>query len=257
MKETVAARWHRVRGRCARAGGLLLIFALVGLSAACSSEPSETELRTQATSPAAESRRAAEEQKMRSLIEQLTAVEGLEHVLTRFTDSCARFSNGSIFENNRSPHTLECGMRADAYFGVQGDITDTLPRIRAADIATWGPQDGEGRDLSYAAGTVTYALDYHRDRGRFSDGTLMPAPTLEAPGLRIDWDRPDLPLPNRVEEPAPCPPEGAGIYLRCSTAPESPMSVAAARARYGTVLTLSLGGSGSSAYDYFTVPRRN
>ncbi|TXJ82028.1 hypothetical protein E2C11_09830 [Streptomyces lavendulae] len=255
MKGTMAAR-RGVRGRCAQAGGLLLSFALMGLTAACSREPSEKKLRTQATSPAAESRRAAEEQKMRALIERLTAVEGLEHVLTRFVDTCARPYNGSIFENNESPYTLKCDMRAVAYFGVRGEITDVLPRIRAADVAAWGPHDTEGRDLPHAAGTVTYALDYHRDRGRYPDGTLMSTPTLEGPGLQIDWDRPDLPLPNRIEEPAPCPTVGSGIYHRCSTTPETPMSVATARARYGTVLVLSLGGWGSSAYDYFAVPRR-
>ncbi|MEW2433114.1 hypothetical protein AB0952_02835 [Streptomyces caniferus] len=53
-------------------------------------------------------------------------------------------------------------MRAVAYFGVRGDITAVLPRIRAAGVATWGPQDSKGRDMPYAAGTVTYALDYHR-----------------------------------------------------------------------------------------------
>ncbi|MEW2290965.1 hypothetical protein [Streptomyces sp. NPDC047841] len=193
---------------------------------------------------------------MRALIERLSAVEGLEHVLTRFVDTCARPYNGSIFENNESPYTLECDMRAVAYFGVQGDITDVLPRIRAADVAAWGPHDAEAHDLPHAAGTVPYALDYHHDRGRYSDGTLMPAPTLEGPGLQIDWDRPDLPLPNRIEEPAPCPSVGSTIYHRCSTIPKSPMSVAAARARYGTVLTLSFGGWESSAYNYFTVPRR-
>ncbi|MFF0109650.1 hypothetical protein [Streptomyces hirsutus] len=92
---------------------------------------------------------------MRALNERLTAVEGLEHVLTRFSDSCASTSNGSIFEHDWSPCTLTCSMRADAYFGIRGDI--------------------------------------HWDRGRDPDGTLRPAPTLEAPGLRIDWGRPDLP----------------------------------------------------------------
>ncbi|GGY97761.1 hypothetical protein [Streptomyces poonensis] len=256
MNETVVTWSRRIRRRCAQAGGLLLTFALVGLATACSREPSEKNLRSQATSPAAKSRRAVEEQKMRSLIERLAAVEGLEHVLTRLTDSCARPYNGSLFENNRSPYVLTCSMGAVAYFGVRGDITDVLPRIRAAGIAAWGPQDGEGQDMPYAAGTVTYALDYHRARGRRPDGTLMSAPALAAAGLRIDWDRPDLPLPNLIEEPGPCPPDGFFIYRRCLTAPASPMSVAAARARHGTVLSFSLGGLASSGHDYFTVPRR-
>ncbi|GAU65560.1 hypothetical protein SSP35_01_09040 [Streptomyces sp. NBRC 110611] len=257
MKETVAARWRRVRRRCARAGGVLLAFTLVGLTAACSSEPSEKELRRQATSPVAESRREAEEHQIRALIQRLTAVEGLEYVLTRFWDSCGRPHNGSLFENNRSPYVLRCGLKAVAYFGIRGDVTDVLPRIRAAAVATWGTQDDEGRDMPYAAGTVTYALDYHRHQGRYPDGSLMPAPILEAPGLRIDWDRPRLPLPNRVEEPVPCRPAGSGgIYHRCWTAPEAPMSLADVRARYGTVLSFTLGGWDSSAQKYFTVPRR-
>jgi hypothetical protein len=257
MKKTKAARWRRGYRRCTQAGRLLLAFALVGLTAACSREPADKELRTQATSSEAESRRAREEQKMRALIARLTAVEGLEHLLTRSIDSCHGPQDGSIFENNRSPYALTCSMRADAYFGVRGEITGVLSRIRAASIATWGPQDGEGRDMPYAGGTVTYALDYHRARGKFQDGTLMPAPTLEASGLRLDWDRPDPPLPNRIEEPAPCPETGSAvIYWRCSIAPEDPMTVAAARARYDTVLTLSLGLWDSSAYNYFTVPRR-
>ncbi|MFD9000734.1 hypothetical protein ACFV0T_07100 [Streptomyces sp. NPDC059582] len=256
MKGTVADRWRDVRAPWVRAGGLLLALALVGLTTACSREPSDKELRKQATSPAAESRRSVEERKMRALIERLTAVEGLEHVLTRFEDSCVRPYNGSIFENHESPHSLECDMQAVAYFGVRGDLTDVLRRIRAADIAAWGPHDDEGRDMPHAAGTVTYAIGYQRDHGRYPDGRLMPAPTLEAPGLRIDWDRPHLPLPNLVEEPALCPPAGSGIYQRCSTAPENPISVATTRVRYGTVLTLSLGGWDSSADNYFTVTRR-
>ncbi|WP_328686733.1 hypothetical protein OG879_00805 [Streptomyces caniferus] len=256
MEGTGADRGRRVRGRGARACGLLLVFVLVGLVSACSRESSEEKLRTQATSPGAESRRAVEERKMRALIERLTAVEGLEHVLTRLTDSCAEPHNGSVFEGNRSPYVLRCGMRAVAYFGVRGDITAVLPRIRVAGVATWGPQDGQGRDMPYAAGTVTYALDYHRAHGRRPDGSLLPAPTLVAPGLRIDWDRPGPPLPNRVAEPAPCPAAGSGIYQRCSTVPKAPPSVAAARARYGTVLAFGLGdgSAASSAYDYFTVP---
>ncbi|MCZ4123455.1 hypothetical protein [Streptomyces sp. H39-S7] len=253
MEKTVADRVRRGRQRCAQAGGLLLAFALIGLSTACSREPSAKHLRTQATSPEAEARRVAGEQRIRALIEHLTAVDGLEHVLTRLTDSCNRPNNGSIFENNRSPDDLTCSMQAVAYFGVPGDIGDVLVRVRAAGIAAWGPQDDQGRDVPSAAGTVSYALDYHRDRGRYPDGTLMPAPTLEAPGLRIDWDRPDLPLPHQIQEPGPCPQDGSGgIYLRCSTVPQVPIGAAAARARYGTVLTLAL----HLDPHYFTVPRQ-
>ncbi|WP_274911216.1 hypothetical protein [Streptomyces sp. WZ-12] len=256
MTETVRARWRRVRGKCGRAGGLLLAFALVGLTMACSREPSKKALHARAMSPAAESRRAEEERKMRALIARLAAVPGLEHVLTHFTDSCTRPYNGSIFENNRSPHVLRCDMQAVAYFGVQGDIADVLRRIRAADIAAWGPQDSAGRDVPHAAGTVTYALDYLRRHGRHPDGRTMPAPTLKAPGLQLDWDSPDTPLPHRVNEPTPCPTIDLGeIHQRCTTHPESPTSLTAARTRYGTILSLNLGGWGSSASEYFTVPR--
>ncbi|MFD5572763.1 hypothetical protein [Streptomyces cadmiisoli] len=128
MKKTKAARWHRGYRRCTQAGGLLVAFALVGLTAACSREPADKELRTQATSSEAESRRAREEQKMRALIARLTAVEGLEHLLTLSIDTCHGPQDGSIFENNRSPYALTCSMRADAYFGVRGEITDVLSR---------------------------------------------------------------------------------------------------------------------------------
>ncbi|MFF7411962.1 hypothetical protein [Streptomyces lydicus] len=258
MTGTVARWWHRVGRRCSQVGGLLLAFVLIGLTKACSREPSERKLRAQATSPGAESRRAVEERQMQALIQRLSTVEGLEHTLTRFDDSCARPYNGSIFENMRSPYVLTCSMRAVAYFGVRGDMSEVLPRIRAAGIATWGPHDHKGRELPHLAGTVTYALSYHRARGRYPDGSLMSAPTLTAPGLRIDWDRADLPHSHRVEEPPPCPPDGSGIYQRCTTVPEAAMSVTAARARYGTVLSLGLSSSPTSSTNhYFTVPRRN
>lgn len=252
MKETIASRWRRGRERCAQAGGLLLAFALIGLSVACSRQPPERHLRTHATAPVTEARRVAEERKIRLLIERLTAVDGLEHVSTRLTDSCARPGGSSIFEGNPSPYVLICHMRAVAYFGVPGDIRDALVSIQGADIAKWGPQDDHGREVPAAAGTVSYALTYYRDHGRYPDGTLMSAPTLEAPGLPIDWDRAALPLSNRIAEPSPCPPAGSGgIYLRCLTDPREPMSVAAARARYGTVLTAAI----SLTPHYFTVPR--
>ncbi|MFH8388024.1 hypothetical protein ACH4E7_45365 [Kitasatospora sp. NPDC018058] len=72
-----------------------------------------------------------------------------------------------------------------------------------------------------------------------------------ADGLAIDWDRLDLPLVNRIEEPALClSPSGAGTYHRCSQVPEGAGKVAEARARYGTVLELTVDGR-----DYFTVKR--
>ncbi|MGV9497394.1 hypothetical protein ACWDQ0_03895 [Streptomyces sp. NPDC003642] len=248
MQRTTPSPRRRVRA-------LLLVSALVALTAACSSGPSEEELRREATSPAAASRRAAEERNARGLVERLSAVEGLEHVLTRFTDTCARPPEDSLLEQDASPHALVCDIRADAYFGVRGDITDVLRRIRAAGLAEWGPRDGTGREMPNAAGTVTYALAYHRAHGRFKDGSLMPGPALEAPGLRIDWDRDRLPLPNRIEEPAPCPPRKGVIHERCSITPKPSTTVSAARARHGTVLTLNLDGPGATWHEYFTVPR--
>lgn len=255
MKRAIASRWRRARRWSIRTGGLLLALTMVGLTAACSRELSGTELRARATSSDAEARRTAEERTMRALIERITAVAGLEHVLTRFNDLCARPYEGSLLESNQSPYALTCDLRADVYFGVRGDISDVLRRIRATDVAVWGPHDDQGKDLPHAAGTVTYALDYHRNRGRFPDGTLMPAPTLEATGLRIEWDLPDLPLGRKIDEPSPCPPPGYAVYSRCSILPQDPLSVSAARARYGTVLVFRLGGWDSSATDYFTVPR--
>ncbi|MEU3460808.1 hypothetical protein ABZ721_12725 [Streptomyces sp. NPDC006733] len=253
MNETVAGRWRRGRERCAQAGGLLLALALIGLSTACSRELSEKYLREQAASPGTEVLRVAEEQKIRALIARLSAVAGVEHVRTRLTDACGRPSRSSVFESNRSPDALTCQMQAVAYFGVPGDIGTALTRIGAARLAAWGPQDDQGRDVPGAAGTVTYALEYHRARGTYPDGSLMSAPTLEVPGLQIDWDRPDLPLRNVIAEPAPCAADDtAGIYSRCSTVPPEPISVAAARARYGTILTLTL----HLSPHYFTVPRR-
>ncbi|WP_261957938.1 hypothetical protein [Streptomyces nigrescens] len=232
-----------------------MAFALVGLKAACSREPSDKKLRAQATSSEAQSRRAAEEQRQTALIQRLAAVDGLEHVLTRFVDSCVRPYKRSVFENRSSPYLMTCSMRAVAYFGVHDDMANVLRRIREAHIATWGPQDGEGRDLPQAAGTVTYALSYHRARGRAPDGSPMPAPTLEATGLRIDWDRTTTPVPHRVADPTPCPPPEFGLYQHCSTISETPKSLAAARAHYGTLLSFTLSGSSASSTDnYFTVP---
>lgn len=204
--ESIAARWRQGCRWCARAGGLLVAFPLVGLTAACSREPAAKDLRTQDTSPQAASRRAVEEQGMRAVLARLTAVEGLEHVLTRFRDSCARPAKRSVFENNPSPYVLECRMEVDAYFGVRGDITDVLTRFEAA-------------DLPVAASSVRYALDFQRAHGRMPDGSLMSWPGLEAAVIRIEWDRPD-PLPSQVEEPLPCFPPKDEIYERCSITPK-------------------------------------
>lgn len=101
---------------------------------------------------------------------------------------------------------------------------------------------------------MRYALDFQRAHGRMPDGSLMSWPGLEAAVIRIEWDRPD-PLPSQVEEPLPCFPPKDEIYERCSITPQAPMSVATARARYGTVLALYLSSSASNGY-YFTVPRK-
>jgi hypothetical protein len=233
------------------------VLVLLGLSTACSRGPSDEELRARATAHAVESRRAAEERQMDTLVGRLSAVRGLEHVLTRLVDTCARPDDGSLLEPNRSPDTLECDMRTEAYFGVRAPMSDLLPRVRAAHVANWGSDATGDEGTSGAAGSVAYALVYQRDQGRYGDGTLMPGPALQAPGARIDWDRPDAPLPNLVAGPVACPAAGSMIYRRCLTSPASASlpAVTAARARYGTVLVLRLGGWDSSADDYFTMPR--
>ncbi|MGW0122083.1 hypothetical protein [Streptomyces sp. NPDC003327] len=249
MRDTSAGRGGRRRGRGVRTGGLSAALVLLGLTAACASGPSDDELRERATSPAAEARRGQEERTMRTLIARLDAVEGLEHLGTTLTDRCARPGGGSLFEGDRSPHALTCGMTAAARFEVRGEITEVLRGIRAADVAAWGPRDDAGRDVPGAAGTVSYAIAYHRDRGRYPDGTAMPGPALQARGARIDWDRPDMPVPNRIGPPAPCLSSPAeAIYDRCTTVP-------GAAPTGKTVLLLTLGDSGSTAYEYVTVPR--
>ncbi|MFF1482299.1 hypothetical protein ACFVYD_32900, partial [Streptomyces sp. NPDC058301] len=102
---------------------------------------------------------------------------------------------------------------------------------------------------------IAYALDYQRAHGRNPDGTLMSAPRLHAPGIEIEWDRPQ-PLPQQVEAPLPCfPATTSTIYERCSITPHPPTSLATARARYGILLALHLTSSAYPGY-YFTVPRK-
>ncbi|MEU5823644.1 hypothetical protein [Streptomyces sp. NPDC047803] len=247
--------WRRGRGAWL---GLVLVLVLVlaGVAAGCSPGPSDDALRARARSDEAVARRTVEERKMRKLIRRMKAVKGLEHIRTRFLDLCATPTDGNLFEPPQSPDALECGMRAEVYLGVRGDITDVLRSIRAAHLAPWGsPVRATEGDSPTAGGTVAYALTYQRERGRFPDGTLMPGPRLEAPGLSIDWDRPGLPLPGMIEDFAPCPADGSGrIYQRCEVTPGAPATLAAARARYGTVLVLVAEGHGSSDA-YFTVAR--
>ncbi|MFJ5829420.1 hypothetical protein [Streptomyces sp. NPDC093089] len=231
--------------------------ALLGVATACSVAPSDQELRSRTTLPATEQLRSAEERKIRELIERMGAVEGLELVRAHVTDSCVRSGEGSVFDSGRPPYVLTCSMRAVAYFGVRGSVAEALPRIREADIAVWGPQDGKGRDVPHAAGTITYALDYLRHGGRTSDGSKLPSPVLDGPGIDLDWERPDDPLSVLVtaESPTPCPP-ASEIYRRCWVMPDSPMSMATARSRNRTFLTVTVGGPESTAYDYFTVRRQ-
>ncbi|WP_240361031.1 hypothetical protein [Streptomyces clavuligerus] len=109
--------------------------------------------------------------------------------------------------------------------------------------------------MPHAAGTVTYALDYHRAGGRDRDGGLLPAPTLTAPGLRLDWTGRTCPCRTWPRSRRRVPPRGPIPTSAARPPPPSPGTVAAARARYGTVMVLELGGSGSTAYGYYTVPR--
>ncbi|WP_327681436.1 hypothetical protein [Kitasatospora sp. NBC_00458] len=243
--------------RCKEAAGVLLALLLTAISEASSRGPSDRKLRKHATSPEAESRRAVAQERIHDLTARLSAVEGLEHVLTTFTDSCARPYRASAFEA-RPADVLQCRMRSVSYFGVQGDITDVLARIREADIAAWGPRDRQGQDLPHARGTITYAIDYHRSHGRHPDGRMMPTPVLGTSLLEIDWDRLDFPLVNRIEEADLPDPEAAGdgIHRRCSTVPQAAMSVTEARARYGTVLRFVVIATNASAREYYhTVPR--
>ncbi|WP_234371373.1 hypothetical protein [Streptomyces sp. XY431] len=230
---------------------------LLAISKASSRGPSDRKLRKHATSPEAESRRTVAQERIHDLTARLSAVEGLEHVMTTFTDSCSRPYHASVFEA-RPTDVLRCEMRSVSYFGVLGDITDVLARIREADIAAWGPRDRQGQDLPHARGTITYAIDYHRNHGRFPDGGTMATPVLGTSVLEIDWDRLDFPLVNRIEEADLPDPEaaGGGIYRRCSTVPQAAMSVTEARAHYGTVLRFVASSTNTSTREYYhAVPR--
>ncbi|MGW2491801.1 hypothetical protein ACWCV9_31905 [Streptomyces sp. NPDC001606] len=241
--------------RRTRAAAGLLALILAGLGTGCSVEPSVQDLRNQAESPEAKSHRAAAERRIHALVARLGAVEGLEHIGTRLTDTCYQ-PHSSLFDSDRSSNSLECRMGAVAYFGVRGRITDVLPRLRAARIAAWGPRDATGDEVPSATGTVSFALDYYREHGRFQDGTRMPAPVLRAPGLSVDWDRPGAPGPHRLAEPAACSrPTRFTLHERCTTTPRSPLSLTAARTRYGTLLSLTVDDSDSPEPTYYTARR--
>lgn len=154
---------------------------------------------------------------------------------------------------------MTCSMSVSTIFGVEGDVTDVLRRIDDAGITQWTPDvNGPG---SPSSGTLEYALQYHRLGGVFPDGLLMPAPFLasENKAIGIGWDHPPRPG-ERAESgqvqtvgSSVCPPDAA-VYSRCLTSPERPDTIAALRARYGAVLTVTVGPAAGGG-TYFTVPR--
>ncbi|MEU2389620.1 hypothetical protein [Streptomyces sp. NPDC007369] len=235
--------------------------AMIMVSGGCAQHRPQTgtaELRAVATGHDAESRRNAEEARLRGLLERLARVEGLHHAYTGLKDDCAGPSEGN-FKDPPSVDLVSCSMSVNAVYGVEGDVTDVLKRIHAAGVTPWQPNvNGPG---SASGGTLDYALEYHRLRGVFPDGTLMPAPSLvsEDRGLEITWDRPPLPdhpaASGQVEgnDVPACPPAGP-LYSRCRIDPPQPDPVPAVRARYGTVLNVAIGSAGRTPY--FTVPRR-
>ncbi|MFD7630126.1 hypothetical protein ACFV7Q_29575 [Streptomyces sp. NPDC059851] len=226
---------------------------------ACSPQPqpSIAELRAMATDGDAESKRNAEETRLRGLLDRLDRVEGLHHAYTEFKDGCTGPAKGN-FKEPAGVDLLTCEMGLSAVYGVEGEVTDVLQRIGAADVTTWQPDlNGPG---SASGGTLAYALEYHRMRGVFPDGTWMPAPSLvsEDRGLVITWDYPPLPAhpaaSSQVEgaQVPTCPPAGP-VHSRCRIDPPRPDPVPAVRARYGTVLKVVIGRPGS--LPYYTVPR--
>lgn len=224
-------------------GALLPLILMVG-TAGCSQQPDDKKLRALATSDAAKAGRAQAEQRIRSLVDRLSSVDGLDHVSTQLLDDCSRPATQALLGSSDPQHALVCDMNAVAYFGVR-DIVAVLPRIRAAGVAKWGEQDANGDDVPYAGGSVRYALDYYRNHGRYPDGLPMPMPELESNGMRISWDVPSF---NLVKELPPCP--GPFLYSRCEVTPDAANPVQAARAEYGMVLTLEI----DPRNGYFTVP---
>ncbi|MFD0267494.1 hypothetical protein ACFVGY_12980 [Streptomyces sp. NPDC127106] len=243
--------------QAATAAACAAVMAVTSACAAQQSQPDIAELRATATGYDAESKRSAEETRLRGLLDRLNRVEGLHHAYTRFTDHCTGPSKGN-FKDPPSVDLVSCSMGVHAVYGVEGDVTDVLRRIDAAGVTPWQPNlNGPG---SASGGTLDYALEYHRLRGVFPDGLLMPAPSLvsEDRGLVIAWDYPPLPdhpaasAQVEGEDPPACPPAGP-VHSRCRIDPQQPDSVPAVRARYGTVLSVRIGRPGSTPY--FTVPR--
>ncbi|MFC5144751.1 hypothetical protein [Streptomyces aureoversilis] len=231
----------------------MLSLALVVSTAGCSHGPDDRKLRSLAVSDQARARRAQQEHKLQALVGRLGSVTGLDYAFTRFRDDCARPGSQALWGSDDPEHSLVCDMEAVAYFGVRDDMTDVLPRIRAASLAQWGLQDENGEDLPYARGSVRYALDYYRNHGKYPDGRNMSPPELQSPDLTIAWDVAPYGL---VEEAPGCPPPRY-LYLRCDITPEATATVRAVRAKYGTVLAFRIGQEAHSSWrGYYTVPRK-
>ncbi|MEU3496164.1 hypothetical protein ABZ747_22085 [Kitasatospora cineracea] len=226
------ARSESLGARCARAFGLVGGIAVLWLHGSNIGGPPKRTMRRLAASPEVRARRDAAEREMRAAIERLGAVDGLEHVLTRFTESFTRYTRIVNF-GSPSVHGVTCDLRAVAWFGVRGEVADVLDELRRQGLADWLPTP-EGRR-----------------------GTPPPPPEFGAPGLRIDWDRPGTPLP--PPEPERAPRRGIGtarLSHRRWSVPRRPPRPADARARYGTLLVLSLGGPGRPGAGHFSVDHR-
>ncbi|MEU1289929.1 hypothetical protein [Kitasatospora sp. NPDC005856] len=137
--------------------------------------------------PAARAARAAERERIGTVVEALGAVEGVEHVLTQVLDQSTR----PTFHGLDHPRDtlLVCRIHARAYFVVREDIVDVLPRIAAAGVAEWQAK-GQGPDPE---GSLDHALRWYRDGGIDADGWRMHSPCLSSPGARLIWDRPGIP----------------------------------------------------------------
>ncbi|MFD8970789.1 hypothetical protein ACFV0C_38435 [Streptomyces sp. NPDC059568] len=211
-----------------------------------------------ATTDDARLKRDSEEGRIRALLARLGHVKGLWHGYTVYEDVCTGPKTGNFLEPASGP-LMACSMSVSAVFGVEGEVTEVLRRIEAAAIVRWKSNvNGPG---SAPAGSLDYALEYHRLRGVFPDGLLMPAPYLESENgaVTISWDYPGLPgsppAASQVggKEAPVCPPESP-IYSLCHIDPLRPQAVPEIRARYGTVLKVEIrpaidGGT------YLTVPR--
>ncbi|WP_405833767.1 MULTISPECIES: hypothetical protein [unclassified Streptomyces] len=231
---------------------------MVAMTSGCSTLPDADELRAMATTDGAQLKRDSAEARIRALSERFDQVEGLRYGYTVLEDECTGPSDGG-FKKQATVHLMTCSMSVSTIFGVEGDVTDVLRRIDDAGITQWTPDvNGPG---SPSSGTLEYALQYHRLGGVFPDGLLMPAPFLasENKAIGIGWDHPPRPG-ERAESgqvqtvgSSVCPPDAA-VYSRCLTSPERPDTIAALRARYGAVLTVTVGPAAGGG-TYFTVPR--